>query len=99
MWRVVCRVPCAVCRVPGAVCVDGESGPRYRDKAVQLCAKKIIEQAKDQKMPLVIDGDGISSVVCVWPSLVEGYKVAPSAFTGATCPAEPEHCSVHQLNI
>lgn len=45
-----------------------------RDKAVQLCAKKIIEQAKDRKMPLVIDGDGISSVVCVWPSLVEGYK-------------------------
>jgi hypothetical protein len=47
---------------------------------VQLCAKKIIEQAKDRKMPLVIDGDGISSVVCVWPSLVEGYKVAPFAF-------------------
>jgi hypothetical protein len=66
---------------------------------VQLCAKKIIEQAKDRKMPLVIDGDGISSVVCVWPSLVEGYKVAHSAFTGATCPAEPEHCSVHHLNL
>jgi ATP-dependent NAD(P)H-hydrate dehydratase len=45
-----------------------------RDKAVLLCAKQIIEQAKNRKMPLVIDGDGISSVVCVWPSLVEDYK-------------------------
>jgi len=47
-----------------------------RDKLVQLCAKAIIEQAKERRIPIVIDGDGLSNVVCVWPSLVENYKEA-----------------------
>jgi len=35
--------------------------------------KKIIEEAKSKQLPLVIDGDGISSVVCKWPGLVRDY--------------------------
>jgi len=45
-----------------------------RDRATQLCAKRIIEQAKQNKMPLVVDGDGISSVICQWPTLIQGYQ-------------------------
>jgi len=45
-----------------------------RDKIIWDTVKIIIEQAKENQLPLVIDGDGIN-LICEYPDLIKGYKL------------------------
>eukprot|EP01087_Luapelamoeba_hula_P023243 TRINITY_DN8507_c0_g1_i1.p1 TRINITY_DN8507_c0_g1~~TRINITY_DN8507_c0_g1_i1.p1 ORF type:complete len:311 (+),score=39.20 TRINITY_DN8507_c0_g1_i1:109-1041(+) len=47
-----------------------------RDKSSTLCAKHVIKAARERGLPIIVDGDGISAVVCQWPDLVHGYEKA-----------------------
>jgi len=46
-----------------------------RDPFVVECAKEIIKHAREEKLPLVIDGDGLN-VITKFPQLIHGYELA-----------------------
>lgn len=45
-----------------------------RGKGMIQCAKRLVALAREKGLPMVIDGDGLSAVVCSWPDLVKGYS-------------------------
>eukprot|EP01089_Gocevia_fonbrunei_P013829 TRINITY_DN363_c0_g1_i1.p1 TRINITY_DN363_c0_g1~~TRINITY_DN363_c0_g1_i1.p1 ORF type:complete len:314 (+),score=42.20 TRINITY_DN363_c0_g1_i1:37-978(+) len=47
-----------------------------RSEPMIQTAKAILESAIKQDLSIVIDGDGLSTVVCKWPDLIKGYRKA-----------------------
>ncbi|KAL6060577.1 ATP-dependent (S)-NAD(P)H-hydrate dehydratase [Balamuthia mandrillaris] len=47
-----------------------------RDPITLRCASAIIRSARQQGIPLVIDGDAISAIVCPEPDIIRGYRLA-----------------------